>query len=237
MVGSVPSILLPLIPGTLPAGFCPSTEQERLNTYADYLEAQLSAGMAFYNYGSSAPAVQYQAYPWLRTTDMRWYRFEGVWKSPVQDYSLYERRLFVGSLGDLQTYDGGDTDPQSTESGPMWEVDTAFEGRSPMGPGAITGANPSKTLSVEENFGEGAHVQNVGELAQHSHVPDSTLADGFLGHAVAGAPATFNVSGGGDTISMGATATAGNGDAMPVIHPVRGAYVIRRTIRTFYVVQ
>jgi hypothetical protein len=235
MVASVAVVLLPIIPGSLPSGACYNSEQARLNAFAAAMEAQLN-GEAFYNYGDSKPDVADQGYPWLRTTDMRWYYFEGVWKSPVPSYSLYERRLFVGSLGDLQTYDGGDTNPASTESGPMWEVDTAFEGRSPMGPGAIASANPAKTLSVEENFGEGAHAQVISELAQHSHAPESTLADGFLGHAVSGAPATYNVSGGGDTISMGATATAGAGDAFNVTHPVRGAYVIKRTTRTFYVV-
>jgi hypothetical protein len=235
MVGSVATVLLPIIPGSLSAGACFNSEQERLNAFAAAMEAQLN-GEAFYNYGDTKPDVSDQGYPWLRTTDMRWYRFEGKWKSPIADYSLYERRLWVGTLLSLQTYDGGDTNTPSTESGPTWEVDTAFEGRSPMGPGAIPSSNPAKTLVVEENFGEGAHAQTVAEMAEHEHTPDPTLADGFLGHATPSAPATYNVGGGGDTISMGATAAAGSGDPMPIIHPVRAAYLIKRTTRTFYTV-
>ena len=223
------SILLPIQPGTLPPNYCPPNWQQALNDFAENMNAILAAGMAFYNYGNTVPDPAYNAYPWLRTTDMRWYRFSGKWKSPNPEQSPYARRLFAGSTTDLQTYDGGDTGAQSTESGPMWEVDTDFAGYSPMGPGAIPNSNPAKTLAQGEAYGEGAHTMTQQELAAHRH--ETTLSGGGNdGSALVWTAVTPNSV----ELTYPST-TVGESEPMPVIHPVRGIYVIKRTIREVYI--
>jgi hypothetical protein len=221
-------MLLPLIPGTLPPGVCYADEQARLNAYMAVSNASLEAGQSFYNFGPDKPAVSLQVYPWLRTTDGRWYVFSGVWRSPVNG-STFERRLFVGSLTDLQTYDGGDTGTPSTESGPMWEEDPDFRGRSPMGPGAIPSSDPALTIGVGQDLGAASHVQTTAEMAPHTHQLEAVTNDdggGLLAASNGLPPAAFSVT----------TTSAGGGTAMSLLHPVRGIYIIRRTSRTYYTV-
>jgi hypothetical protein len=43
----------------------------------------------------------------------------------------------------------------------MWEVDHNYDGRSPMGPGAIPVSNPAKTLSLSEDYGSGTHAISI----------------------------------------------------------------------------
>jgi hypothetical protein len=74
-------VLLPFQLGTLPSGSCFTSEQQRYNAYMSITYAVLN-GLAFYNIGPDKPSVDDQAYPWLRTTDGRWYVFNGVWRSP-----------------------------------------------------------------------------------------------------------------------------------------------------------
>lgn len=238
------TVLLPIIGGTLVPGVCFGSEQERFNAFTAAQQAVLN-GMAFFNFGDTKPSVANQGYPWLRTVDGRIYYFSGQWKSSVGSYDLNERRWFAGSLVDLQTYDGGDTGTPGTEAGPMWIEDTAFIGRSPMHPGLIPETTPffSKTLAVGENYGDGSHIQTTQEMAAHTHTPDPTKADGFLGHAVVGAPATFDVTGGGSVINMPLTGVAGGNGLTPsvtqstnMVGPVRGLFCIKRSGRMFYTV-
>lgn len=223
-------MLLPLQPGTLPPGVCYANEQDRLLAYAENLEAVLAGGLAFYNYGDTTPSVENQGYPWLNTNDTQWYTFSGAWrrKRPLLEQDPNYRILWVGDSADIDTVGGG------SASNPLWEIDHAFDGRSPMGPGDIASANPAKNLAVGESYGAGAHAQTAEELYPHTHTPDPTLADGFLGHAVVGAPATYNVLGGGDTISMGQTAAAGgnasdDAEPAPIVHPVYGIWILKPT--------
>ena len=240
------TVLLTIQNGSLPPGYCPSSDQQRLNDFAALMQAVLP-GQAFYNYGDTKPTPENQIYPWFRTTDGRWYYFSGKWKAPIGDYSAFERRWFAGNLTDLLTYDGGDTNPPSAGSGPTWQEDTAFIGRSPLHPGLIpetTTVSPfNKTLNVGEAYGDGSHVQVASEMPVHAHTPDTTQADSFWGHAAAGSPATGNVLGGGDSIRLPQTGYAGGNGLTPsvtqpmsLVQPVLGLYCIKRTGRTFYVV-
>lgn len=230
-------MLLPLLPGTLPVGVCftgPSAEQERLNAYMAASNAVLEAGQSFYNFGDSPPSVANQAYPWLRTTDGRWYTFSGKWIAPT-NYSIFERRLFIGTLDDLKTYDGGDTGSAGPTSGPMWEEDPEFVGRVPIGPGLIPATAPALTIDVATDGGEGGHTQTIAEMPAHNHPPDPTLSDGYLGHAVT--PGSFNVtSSSNDTIKLGTTGNTGGGTPFNLVQPVRGCYIVRWTHRLYYAV-
>ncbi len=231
----MPVIQLPLIPGTLPPDACYPNEQARLNAFMQASYAALS-GQTFFNYGADEPAPEFRTFPWLNTTDGRWYSYLGAWIQPY-NYDFNERRLYVGDLTALQTYDGGDTGAPGTMSGPTWVEDTEFIGRSPMGPGAIPTSNPAVTLNVATNAGEGAHAQTSEELYPHSHEPNDDFS-GFLGLVKPGKPSNFEITGGTEVRSMGTTALEGgnaDGDAEPanVIHPVRGAYIIKWTGRLY----
>lgn len=199
--------------------------------FADQLWAQL-AGSAFYNFGPDKPDPSLRSYPWFRTTDGRWYYFSGDWISPV-NYDVNERRLYVGSLTDLQTYDGGDTGTPSDRSGPMWVEDTDFIGRSPMHPGAIPDSNPSKTLAVGENYGEGAHKQTLTEMVPHDHDLEwrantsGTGSDNVTGTPQAPTTTTFQ------TESKGGTGSPPDNERANVVHPCRGCYLIKWSGRLY----
>lgn len=239
------TILLPILPGELPPGYCFSTWQQTLVDFADNMSASLEAGMAFYNFGSSVPAPEFQGYPWLRSTDMRWYRYDGNWIAPV-NYDLNERRLFTGSLVDLQTYDGGDTGVPSDRSGPMWEEDTAFRGRSPMGPGLISGSDPAspKTLALSESYGEGSHVLTEPELPTVSPVVDFAPATkpNFTGYVALSGISTVDAGTSSGPIayalpgitSPGLVVTPfGSDDPHQTVHPVFGIFIIKWTGRAY----
>jgi hypothetical protein len=224
----MPTILLPLLPGTLPPGACYNSEQERLNAYAENLEAQLN-GMAFFNYGSDVPAVENNVYPWLRTTDMLWYRYSGGWISPVgPTYDIYVRRLWYGTPAQLVTYDGGDSGAASDRSGPMWEEDINFRGRSPIGPGDVPGTTPINTISLGESFGAGDLTLAASNLPQHSHQikASSTLSGGGFPQTGTGNTHDF-------TFTTEPAGGAGTPAAVSITHPVRGIYIIKWTGRLY----
>lgn len=223
----MPTILLPLLPGSLPANACYNTEQDRLNAFAENLQAQLP-GQAFYNYGDSTPAVENNAYPWLRTTDGLWYRFSGSWISPVgPQYHVGVRQIWVGNAAALITYDGGDNDPPSDRSGPMWEIDNDFDGRSPMGQGAISGSDPAKNLANGENFGVGSNTIAGSNMPEHRH--------GMKFSETTSGSTYPSIATGSTDDRQYFTEMAGNTTPTPLnnVHPVRGVYIIKWTGRAY----
>lgn len=228
----MPSVLLPLQPSSLPPGVCYASEQERLSSYAANLHAILN-GQAFYNFGDAVPAVEFQSYPWFRTIDYRWYIYDGAWISANPEQSTDVRRLFVGSLTDLLTYDGGDNTPLSDRSGPMWTEDTDFQGRSPIGPGNLpTSGDP---IVVATNYGADQATLLATQLPASI---DLTVSTNDYGEP------PFNVTGfrllsdnqdvDGQRDQTSSYVNPGGGQPLDTLTPVRGAYVIRRTARIFY---
>lgn len=229
------SVLLPIIPGTLPVGVCYASEQARLNGFAAQLQSRLD-GMAFYNFGSSKPDVAYNAYPWLRTTDMRWYYFDGIWISPNLETSTFARRLFVGTTTDLQTYDGGDATVPSDRSGPMWEVDTDFAGRIPMGPGTLP--TFSAVVAVGQNYGSDAVTLNNTQIP--ATIPGLEVLTNAWdnGGPVGGTERLLSdVPFGSGTQTIASTYTNPSGGEPHENTPqVRGCYIIKRTNRLYYAI-
>lgn len=248
------TVLLPLQPGTLPQGYCFSTWQQLLIDFADNLEAVLP-GMAFFNYGDTKPAPEFESYPWLNTNDMRWYRFEGAWIANNPEQSQLILRMFAGTTTDLQTYDGGDTDPASDRSGPMWEVVAEFTGRVPIGVGTVPGTTaPVVTTAVEDDIGEGQHVITAGEGAASTHVHPFGLTNagnddaffvknalntvtGYTGYYITGsngnveqAKTTADLY----TLPAGIDGAGVTGTPMSLIQPSRAVYFIKRTSRVYY---
>lgn len=243
---------LPLQGPTVPEGFCNSLND---SNWVQNLINLIFTGVAKFE-GSGFTAVINQAtQPAVADRDKLWrdtdtgiiYNFSGgAWVSPHPEVPSGDaRRWWAGDLASLITYDGGTAGAVGANSGPMWEEDTDMIGRSPMHPGNIPTANPAKVLAVDENYGEGAHLQDAQEVGAHDH-PLATLssitnADGTIDTCVTGAGSD------GLFISTGATATASTPlsveineftttqQTMPVIHPVRGLYCIKRTGRINYV--
>lgn len=240
------NVLLPLLPGSLPNGYCwPASPQQYLNDIMEISRALLPGGMAFYNYGDTVPAVDFQGYPWLRTTDMRWYRYEGVWLSPNPETSLDVRRLFVGAEADVWSYDGGDgSDPSVTaptaNSGAMWEVDHAYDDRLPFG--------ASATVPVATNAGSASISLTEANLPEHTHKLVSPTNQGNDNPVTSTSHIQQDggVSGGNENYRLTASTTEpSNGvsglygtavpDPIDLRGPVRGTFFIKRTARTNYV--
>lgn len=232
---------LPIIPPTIPEGFCSQLQgPDWVQVLANEIVGRAVAQFA----GSGFTVVLNQTTaPGPKDIDKLWrdpetgfiYSYSGgAWVMPHPAApGGAERRWFAGTLTELQTYDGGSAGAVGTNSGPMWEEDTDFQGKSPMHPGS-----PSSTITVaiNANAGEGSHTITATELPAHTHpidgypahVPSSSASDprytfgGPLGASVV----TADV---GTTNNNSTSATAIN-----VVHPVRGLYCIKRTARVNY---
>lgn len=154
-----------------------------------------------------------------------------LWPHPVAASSGF-RWMWAGNPADIPTLDGGTAGIATPTTGPFWEIATEFEGRSPMGVGAIPGANPAKSIASGEQFGEGAHTQLADEVGPHTHEPSPKI--------MATSPGSGSVQGilfGGtgdarpDLAVLANTYSAGTQSAMPVVHPVLGIYFLKRTQR------
>lgn len=228
-----------LIAPSFPTNYCLTEVQAFVNFLMSNGYGELPEGDDNFVISESEPEADDRDKIWVRLIDGaldRLYNyFNGEWVSPHPVAASSSRReLWVGSLVHLFAEDGGDNDPIGDASGPFWEEDTNFQGRSLMAPGVIPGVDPAKTLAVGENYGSGMITQTVEQMPEHRHTPNEEESDGFLGHTVPGAPATLNIGAGSDTIIMGETEPAGGGEPMNIVHPVRGIYVIKRTARVFY---
>jgi hypothetical protein len=248
------NVLLPLQAADWPQGVCPATFQEQLNQIAALLKAVLP-GQAFYNFGPTKPGVEFQDYPWFRTTDGRWYYFSGVWRAP-NNYDGNERRIFMGTEAQLAVYDGGDTGTPSPTTGPMWVVDTDFNGRSPIGVGDIPGTDPVKTLALDENYGDGQHTltEVEGGVGSHTHAfgkvnpgNDDAYFSKVGARTVAGYTGFYISGDNGNleppltqadlfTLPPGSDGAGVTPVPFSVVHPVKAVNIIKPSGRLFYTV-
>ena len=258
------TVLVNALPGTLPVGFCPTGATALQDLYNEFIlrtQFSLSADKAFYNFGPTAPTPENRQFPWLQTSNgypVRWWVFFGgfwVWPHAVPASSHMEN-IWRGDTTALITFDGGEAGPITATTGAMWEVDTDFDGRSPMGVGAIPTSNPAKTLALDENFGEGAHSLVKDELPLLTDILKVGVRVSAAGHD--SSPPGYDGGSGGQgnlgntndsSIYPGSTADD-NGfpqakltttQTVPqtnithnTVHPVRGCYIIKRTARIYY---
>ncbi len=228
------NVLLPIQPATLtPPDACYGTEQERLNGFAAALFAVLP-GSAFYNYGNTKPTVDNNAYPWLNTNDMRWYRFEGVWISN-SNLNADERRMWYGTADDLKLYDGGDAGIPSDRSGPMWEIDHDFDARFPVGPGTF----PSTlAVNVSSAGGDERVILTEGQLPAHTHPhgdPDANFASAYTTTPNQNTYRAYD-AGAGDISFNPVTGSTGSGESHNNLPPYRGIYIVKPTGRLYFAV-
>jgi hypothetical protein len=246
---------LPIIPPSVPEGFCntlgPNWIQQIINLMAQAVAVFTDVGTIILNQ-ETQPNANQRDFLWFRPSTGITYRWDtgtSAWISPNQAIAGgIDRRWVEGDATAIQTYDGGDTNPSGTNSGPMWEIDHNYDGRSPMGPGAILGAFPPKTLLLSEDYGEGAHAGTAAQLVSHTHafgvsggVDTDNILDGDNIHTVlpgGGSVAGLQIGLTGDAQpSLTIEPNQGSGDVepSPIVHPVRGIYAIKRTSRINYV--
>lgn len=176
----LPTQLIQLIPPVLNSGYCWQDPQR----YAIDIFSRASAifrsdiGNSFFNYGHDVPSADNRQFPWMNTTNGRWYFWNGgiaKWTSPVPRPPNGEVIFWPRSEADLWFYDEGDgTDPSvnlpSAYTGAMWQRFTSMNGRMPIGAGAVPNDAPSnRTLSPGNTGGQGSHGLTIEEMPPHVH--------------------------------------------------------------------
>jgi len=244
---------LPIIPPSLPEGFCPSTWQELINEGVGKAIAKFEgSGFTAIINSESVPNPVDQDKLWYRpsTASRGMYRwFGGAWIiAHPEPAGGNARRLWTGTTTELQTYDGGDAGAPGANSGPMWEVDTAYNDRIPVG--ALLGgiadievnAGASNITLVDANlpltslkmFQSGANVSPGVQIG-------ATDSCAVSASPVAGAEWNYEIQKSNIPASppdIGVTSSFGQATPTPIdtIPQVRGTYFIKRTaLRVNYV--
>ena len=240
--------LITLTAPTLPLGYCPATYQNLALDIINGTQAAFNStvGNSFFNTGASAPAVNNQIFPWFDNDGQWWIFSGGVWtrENPTPALSG-ERKIWVGTISDLQAYDGGDgtAATPSTYAGAMWEVDAAFSARFPVGVGAfaasgsvaVTGTTTSTSIA-----GEDKHLLIESEIPTHNHNVRVETANGVAVSNLMCTDFTEKPAGNGNndfSFQTGIHVVAdnfGGGLSHNNLPPFYGVYFIKRTARAYY---
>jgi hypothetical protein len=153
---------------TIPEGVCFSSEQDRFNTFAAYLQAVLPGTYSTFVKSASTPSVDDQDKPWIKINAdgslVGVYTFSsGAW---VRPYPIPAgpngfRMLWADTLVALETYDGGSAGAVTATSGPFYEVDSDFTDRIPRGAGTVavnTNANELASGSSATDSVRGIYI-------------------------------------------------------------------------------
>jgi hypothetical protein len=248
---------------SFPDGFCWQTAQQYANAIVAALSGFIGGNFNGVIIGANSPQLTDQDKLWVRTDangrPLGIFLYQGtwLWPHPIEPSSP-ERRIWVGSEADLWSYDGGDgTNPTSTAptatSGAMWQRDTDFDFKLPIGAGTnpVTyDGNPGTVIAIGGTAGEERHTMLINESGPHKHwiCSDDTITGvtagptdmtnaqtlaGRVSHAGDGA-ALFQAAGNGTTANIGLTS---NPTVATVSHqnlpPVKGVLFIKRTSRQF----
>lgn len=141
-----------------PIGFCPPNNQELANAIADSIKVFFPGEFSLTIKSPNQPSVEQRSMTWNKTDAstgqslglFEWNTIVGQWTKnhwPGGVIPTYERRLFCGTLLQLESYDGGESGTISQSTGAFWERDTAFSDLWPLGVGALIAA-PLSTLAV-----------------------------------------------------------------------------------------
>jgi hypothetical protein len=231
--------LITLTPPSLPIGYCPTNYQQLANDVISGTQATFnsSIGNSFFNFGPTTPALNNQVYPWLDENGNWWIYKDGYWlrQHPIAAGSA-ERRIYVGTTTDLQTYDGGNTNAPSNWSGPMWQVDTLFEARFPVGAGTFAASgvvSVNGTTTSTAVAGEDKHTLVTSEMPSHTH----QILDQYINLTQRGSADTsvFSATNRSEGVANLLPTTSSGGDAAHNnLPPFYGVYFIKRTSRVYY---
>lgn len=240
---------LRLIPGTLTDNSCWTTPQALYNEMFEKGVAQLGdiTGILIQD---SAPDPEDRDKAWIRRTapggppvssrPLIWYNGAWVAQHPYDPESPV-RLIWVGTLAELETFDGGSSGAATLTTGPFWERDTNFDGRMPIGVGTVP--DTTTAVTVDTNVGSGQVTLSSVNIPQHSHeigVESSDVTgaaeDGQLRDASGDVTyiSTWNQTAVGVTRNWGGAASDGATTPFDSVPAARGVYFIKRTIRQFY---
>jgi hypothetical protein len=246
------NLTIMVTPPAFAEGYCPTSYQQVANDMAEGFGFYIAGIYTVWNYGQSEPAAADRGKPWLRlkgdgTPDKVYIYYNGQWVSRHQvPAGGQERRLWVGSTGDLETYDGGQAGAVGAASGPMWEVDSTFGGRMPLG----VGTTPAGTaIAVATDYGNDEVTLAEVNLPEHYHyVARSTQQNSS---SISGTQTMAYIGGGygnenyvlqgldvaTNPANVGQTSTFGEASPTEVVtlNPARGVFFIKRTNRVFYI--
>jgi len=237
--------LITLTPPSLPTNYCPLSYQNLANDIIGGTQAVFNStiGNSFFNFGPTFPSINNRIYPWLDENG-QWWIFKGgfwVYKNPVT--AAYERRIYVGTTTDLLSYDGGDGTAVAGDTfGPMWEVDTEFEARFPVGVGAFVASGAVAVMGKATStaiVGEDQHTLSAPEIPSHTHSlgangKPAVFWDSFVQEAGGDGNASFSFNGSVPETSTSTGGVIGGGGAHNNLPPFYGVYFIKRTIRVYY---
>jgi hypothetical protein len=237
--------LITLTAPSLPANYCPASYQKLANDIIGGTQATFNStiGNSFFNFGPTYPAINNRIYPWLDENGQWWIYDQGFWlrKNPVT--AAYERRIYVGTTTDLLSYDGGDgTATATTLTGPMWEVDTEFEARFPVGVGAFVASGAVAVMGKATStaiVGEDQHTLSAPEIPSHTHSlgangKPAVFWDNFVQEAGGDGNPSFSFNQSVPETSTSTGGVIGGGGAHNNLPPFYGVYFIKRTIRVYY---
>ncbi len=151
-------IILRTAVSPFPPGYCPASQQQFADDIAAAIEVFFPGEFALTIKSPNQPTVEQRDMTWNKVDAStgqtvgyyEWNVVVGQWTRnhwPLGVIPTYERRIFVGTLLQLETYDGGESGTVSQSTGPFWENDTAFANAWPLGVGSLIAA-PLTTLQV-----------------------------------------------------------------------------------------
>jgi hypothetical protein len=173
--------------------------------------------------------------------------FGGNWVSPNREpASSAARRIFRGSAADVWSYDGGDgtdpsTNPPSAAAGAMWEIDTDFAARSPIGPGTLPLSGT--VIAVGDTGGVDQVTLTEAQTPEHTHkmaknVSSSTSLQtdqkAIAWNGLFSGNNAYVLTEGDTPADIGKSGPSGSGQAHTNMSPYISTYFIRRTSRQFY---
>lgn len=237
------------IAGVLPEGFCPTGEtalQEFYNKIIELTSWQLAANQVFYNYGNVVPTPENQVYPWIRTSggypDRMYIWAGGLWlsKHPLPEGATIIAPASLTSSALVDLFDEGEAGAVSLTTGPFWAIDSTFEGRVPIGAGAVPGSDPAVNLSVAAQTGAGSHELTQNELPSQINLSTELFGHRFnpenlapLALAPRGSGGSYNTTPATETTTFQFTNADGN-TPISLLPPVTARYIIKRTGRLYY---
>lgn len=241
-------LVLPIETSSLPSGFCPTDYQSMWNGFAAAGFVTFPSTFTGITASATKPTDTTQAWLQLDTLGrpVRIYYFaSGAWLSQhplVPGHTM----IWTTVLPTFSTFDGGDANPISPISGPMWEEVTTARARVPIGVGTLpSGA----AITVGGTGGAETVTLDMTNLPVHNHDLWVGSSDGTtagirealqtVDNPHAGTAAAYqnnDLAGGNDYVE----GTGGDGAGLAVPHdnmsPWLGVYLIRRTTKLFYVV-
>lgn len=238
-----------ITPQQLPSGFCPTTLQEMWNTFAANGFVAIPDAISQIVWQQNKPSDSTVTWGQLDSLGrpIRIYKFaQGAWLS-YHPMASGLTMWWFDVLPTFTTFDGGDANPLSDTTGPMWQQAKDSNGnliaaRFPIPAGTL----PSTTvLALGDTGGEEKHVLTTAELATHNHLMLSNEAvngdnpptsNDTVARAAdsAGGDHDYRMQKGTLAATIGKTSDVGSNTGHNTLPLYVVGYLLQRTTRIFY---